>query len=65
LAVRFIEESFSDIKYPACDRVDFKPRKDYPESILDKNPCLDDMIVNNIPSFDDLVDAVEGNTDGQ
>ena len=61
ISARFAEEKFDKTKFPKCDRVDFKPRKDYDEKILKKNPCLDDMVVPNIPTYEEVKKAMENN----
>lgn len=55
--VRFSAEEFEKNTYPKPDRIDFKPRKDYPESILDKNPDLGEIIKEKLPTYQELVDA--------
>lgn len=41
------EQSMPGTKFNAVTRIDFLKRKyDYPESLLDQAPCLDDMIVD-------------------
>lgn len=45
LSIRFSEETFGKNKYADVSRIDFKERsKPYPESILEKVPCLDDLL---------------------
>lgn len=60
LKVRLLEESFDGNKYPKCDRIDFIERKDYNESILDKLPCLDDVIIPNIKTYNEIEAILEG-----
>ena len=60
LKTRFIEDQFDKTKYPKADRVDFIPRKDYPDDILDKTPCLDDMIVPNIKTYKEIEEIQKG-----
>lgn len=45
LRSRFIEAQIGTFKFPQCDRIDFKPRDDYDEDILDDLPDLLDCII--------------------
>jgi len=45
LKVRFVEETFDKSKYLEATRVDFVSRPDYPESILDILPDMDELLV--------------------
>ena len=63
LNVRLLEESFDSNKYAMADRIDFIPRNDYDEDIYDENPCLDDMVVDNIKSYKAIEKILEGSAD--
>jgi hypothetical protein len=45
LKVRFVEENFAGKKYLQATRIDFSQRKDYPESVLEKLPDMDELLV--------------------
>lgn len=45
LRIRFSEEAFANNKYASTSRIDFVERKPYSESILDKVPDLDELLV--------------------
>lgn len=46
-------------KYLYVARIDLRPRKhDYPESLLEDAPCLDDCIVD--PGYDDIMALLDG-----
>jgi len=65
LKVRILEDSFDTTKFPKADRIDFIERsKDYPESILDDLPCLDDVIIPNIKTYEEIEAILEGMHDG-
>lgn len=45
-------------KYNAATRIDLRPRDyDYPEDMLDDNPCLDDCIMD--PGYDEVMRMIE------
>lgn len=52
LKLRFEKKSFNKNDFYAIDRIDFKPRKAYKESILDEVVDLDKMLV--IPTYEEL-----------
>lgn len=60
LKVRFLEESFDKTKFALADRIDFISRKDYDEDILDETFCLDDVIIPNIKTYDEIVAIMDG-----
>lgn len=63
IEARFAKEKFDKVEFAKCDRVDFKSRKDYPEKILDKNPCLDDMVIPNIPTAKEIKELMKPGKD--
>jgi len=54
VTARFVGQSVGDggNTFPACDRVDFKPRDDFDDEILEKAPCLDKCIT--VPSYEEV-----------
>jgi len=53
LKIAFDEKSLGGNKFAEASSIDFKPRKSaYPEDLIDKMPCLDDLLI--IESYDKL-----------
>jgi len=52
LRVGLAEKSMGGFSFLDVESIDFKPRKDYPESILDETYCLDDLLI--LPGYDEL-----------
>lgn len=44
LSVRFTEEKFGKNKYFSASRIDFEDRDAYDDDIMEKAPCIDDMV---------------------
>lgn len=52
------EDTFPGGKYSVASRIDLRPRKySYPESIVEKAPCLDDCLVE--PNYDEIWSLLE------
>ncbi len=64
LHVRFSSDSFEGNSYAKPDRIDFKARKDYPESVLEKNPDLGKIIKKKLPTYQEMVEADESSGSG-
>ncbi len=52
LKIGFAEKSFGGFNFLEAETIDFKPRTDYDEDILEKVHCLDDLLV--LPEYKDL-----------
>lgn len=65
LRCRFNKEQFNGRDFYKCDRIDFKTRKqDYPDSILEEVPPLDDILIEL--TYDQLEEIfVMGDTKGE
>lgn len=55
LRIGLVEKSFGGYTFLEAESIDFKPRKDYPESILDETYCLDDLLI--LKPYDELKSA--------